>query len=210
MPFDDEAFLRRYPYLFHITARSNLGSIRESRVLLSAFSLANQNGSAATSIKRRITPHPLDRKGQAIWLQTQRKLSRGHIELDPDFTFEGLVQLLNSKVFFWPGMNAEEPIGYGIRYRKSNDWPGDSMTIRVPLRYLITSAEFSRCNSGSPRTNNGIKAKRGPKTFLPAPQFVGSLSDVVVFDGRVALPESVEFYDVNRNCWKSLFDRLTP
>jgi hypothetical protein len=57
------------------------------------------------------------------------------------------------------------------------------------------AAEFSACNSGSPRCHPksphpGRKAPRGPRTFLPAHEFDGPPGGVVeaTFPGGVDLP----------------------
>jgi hypothetical protein len=147
-----------------------------------------------------------------VLLRDQRPLYQGNMELPKEFTFQDFVELLNGKVFFWPG-DHKGPIDYGERhfhrYQK-----GSSIILRCFFRSLIlenvaSEPLFSGYNSGSPRCWNGKKSPRGPDTFLKAHDFKRSPSEVVevVFDGQIVLPADTELGDSTLGCWEPLFNK---
>jgi hypothetical protein len=117
-----------------------------------------------------------------ISVRDQAPLHEGNLKLPTGYTFEELIESLNSRLFFWPG-TAAGPISYGVRHfeRYKQERP---VIIRTDLQSLLSAnpaAEPSYCayNSGSPRCSNGRKSPRGPDTFLPAAKFAKAPTQVV-------------------------------
>lgn len=212
MAFSQESFIRVRPFLYHTTSGNNLDGIRRERRLRSAGSLLDGAGENASSQERRREAKYLELLEGAVWLQTQNPLHRGNIAFEDDYTYESFLELLNSKVFFWPGRNEHGPIDYGIRHKQGNSWPCQPTMLRVPTAALISPqtpglAQFCPYNSGSPRCSGGKKSPRGLRTFLPAQKFERNAGDVVevVFDHTVDLPDSTVFRDEAHSTWVPLF-----
>jgi hypothetical protein len=209
MPFSEARFVEIRPYLYHSTCGTNLEAIRHARQLLSATSLMAKAQQPVAETARRPKPELLH-SGHEIWLQTQRQLHKGNIALDDGFTFENLLSLLNSKIFFWPGTSSG-PIPCGLRHLKGNDWPSAAVLLRVRTQKMLESAnspvEFCAYNSGSPRRVDGRKSPRGPHTFAPARSFERNAGKVVevVFSQRADLPRTTEVWSKTRGDWTPLF-----
>jgi hypothetical protein len=210
MPFPKGRFVEIRPYLYHSTCIANLKGIRQARELRSATSLIATAHNILVMNTRRDSPALVD-GDDGVWLQTQRPLHKGNIALEEGFTFENLVSLLNSKVFFWPG-TVNGPINYAVRHLHGNDWPNPAAMIRVRTQELFETSDFppEYCayNSGSPRCVDGRKSPRGPNTFRPSKTCKRSAGKVVevVFSSRVTLPNTSEIWNQSRTKWTSLFD----
>jgi hypothetical protein len=209
MAFDLDRFASLRPYSYHLTSANNLSSLRACMFLETAAGLAKVTGRPDAVSKPRKEQVLLQARGGAVALQSQSPLHAGNISLEGGWTFEHLVERLNSLVFFWPG-GPQGPINYGERHYHSKSWPESPMVLRVSTSELVRENSsvtplFCRFNSGSPRWSNGKPSPRGPKTFLPADQFSGSISDVVelTFPGRVRLPKSVEIGDIPLGPWRN-------
>lgn len=171
MPLDLERFARTRPYLYHLTAASNIPWITADRRLDSAFALLERSGRADQARVRRKSHLVVHAPGREVVLRDQAPLHRGNLRLPEGFTFEDFVAVLNARVFFWPG-NEAGPIDYGVRHfeRYSHE---DCAVIVVRTKELFdanlgTVPQFCRYNSGSPRCNGGHPVPRGPNTFVPA------------------------------------------
>src|SRR5439155_7137821 len=100
-------------------------------------------------------------------IRDQWPLYAGNIALEARCSFEDIIQLLNERVFFWPGWHTG-PIGYGRRHfeRYENESPA---ILRVPTEKLYAansdaSPQYCRYNSGLPRCSNGLGRPRGTST----------------------------------------------
>lgn len=198
------------PYLYHLTARSNLKRIRETKTLFPAAALMERAGRADLIRLRRRSHERLNIDGQAILLRDQAPLRRGNLMLPSGYQFEDFIENLNGRVFFWPG-TAARPIESGIRHfeRYREEQP---LILRVDYRSLIDdnsdiNPEFCRYNSGSPRCSHGKKIPRGPNTFVTEPDFEGTASQVVevTFGSEVDLPLNTLFGKNPKGPWHSLF-----
>lgn len=212
MAFSQESFLKLRPFLYHTTSGNNLDGIRRERRLRSACSLLDDAGDNASRQERRREARCLKLLEGPVWLQSQHPLHRGNIVFDDNCTFGSLLELLNSKVFFWPGRNEHGPIHHGVRHIQGNSWPCQPTMLRVHTAALISPqtpglAQFCPYNSGSPRCSGGNKSPRGLRTFLPAQKFERNPGDVVevVFDHAVDLPDSTAFWDEAHSTWVPLF-----
>jgi hypothetical protein len=150
MPLSLEAFARLRPSLFHYTARANLNGIRAERALFSVRALGL--GSAAA---RRVQNQELELNGRSVIVRDQLALQRGHVELVGGWTWQTLLDELDSRVFFWPGAG-DLPIRHGQRLARHYRG-ADEVVLRVEFRALLdVNAErppyFCKYNSGGPRT----------------------------------------------------------
>lgn len=186
-------FIQLRPFLFHLTARSNVGRILRLGVLQPATLLLKVAGMESQDCQHRPESLIVSVDGDVVHLRDQRPLYERNVLLQSGWKFGDFLRCLNSRVFFWPGDGAG-PIPIGIRHFKSyaND---DCVILQVPTATLIKGnpdPEFCRFNSGSPRCNNGKPSPRGPGTFLNAAQFAHTPGEVkeVTFTSEVRLSKS--------------------
>ena len=218
MPFSlsDYALLR--PYLYHLTARDNLASIRKDLKLKSADTLLRAANLKAKVRVRRKVAETITVDGRQIMLRDQRPLSENSIAFVGGFTFPEFVEFLNQRVFFWAG-NDLGPAGgaktYGLNHFKTYKDERPAI-LRINFESLIQANPghmplFCQYNSGAPRCSSGHKATgcrvpRGPDTFLPALQFGRGAAAVaeVTFAGHVNLPANVEVASQFEGPWRRL------
>jgi hypothetical protein len=205
-----DSLLQLRPFLYHLTASQNLGSIRRDAGLRSAASVLRGVGLESQIRTRRQGPLFVELEGEKILIRDQDPLHRGNIDLAPGFTFEDLVALLNARVFFWPG-DHKSPNAYGRRHfaRYANEQPA---LLRVPFADLVSAnsdSSLQACtfNSGSPRCSGGRKSPRGPETFTLLSEISATASRVVevVFEHRVSLPPSTTTANGLDERWTPLF-----
>jgi len=207
MAFTLDHFSIARPYLFHLTARDNLACIQEMRELLPTCSLLERAKEGEWRGKKRPGHIPVQLGRRVIWLRDQMPLHAGNMSLPPKWGFADLVELLNERVFFWPGRPNGLPISYGDRHfeRYRNDAP---VILRIPtadaLRANLNLApEFSRFNSGSPRCSGGRPSPRGPRTFLSNADADFTVRTIVevTFRGPFQLPPSTQRSDLPTGPW---------
>lgn len=184
------------PFLFHLTAAANVKRIREEGVLQPAAHLMSRAADRTFLRTRRPDHVSINVAGEQVSLRDQRPLHAGHLALEPGWSFEDLVAALNSRVYFWPG-TAKGPNKVGEshwnRYLREENPPPVMLKIRTP-EFLAANPErlpeLCRYNSGSPRSYQGRKSPRGPRTFLPPAEadFLPSEVVEVTFPGEVRLP----------------------
>ncbi len=210
MPFDSEAFAARRPYLFHLTARSNVARIRSTRRLHSMVVLAREAGREDLLNVRRREHVRLSVQGKAVHIRDQAPLHENNMSLDDGWTFAQFVRHLNERVFFWPG-GASGPIAHGLRHfgRYREERP---VLLRIPTDGLFTANRgarplYCRYNSGSPRWSRGVASPRGSATFVPAGQAPFSPANVVevAFMRGVSLPDGSELGNSPSGPWRRLF-----
>lgn len=186
------------PWLYHLTATSNLDRIRSTRCLFSAASIYEQAGQRDALRARRKRSDSIVVNGDTVIIRDQQPLHAGNMALSAGVGFEDFVAYLNRHVFFWPG-DDDGPIGYGRRHfaRYAGE---DCHIVKVRTVDLIaanrdTPLLVSRCNSGSPRWSGGRAAPRGLATFVLAELFEGTAGRVVevVFRNEVRLPGSTQY-----------------
>ncbi len=194
-------------FVYHLTATQNVGMIRQQRKLVSANKLADADGELQRLQTRRIESVQLSR----ALVRDQQPLHKGNISLSPGFTFEDLLVLLNSQVFFWPG-TPDGPIPYGRRHFQRYESEKPTL-LRIPTVDLVATnapTELSVCkfNSGSPRCSGGRKSPRGPNTFTPISKFIGTPSQVVevTFSDTATLPATTEVSALPTGPWLPLFE----
>ena len=207
MAFTLAQFCNTRPYLYHLTALANLGTILADRSLYSAEYLCERAG--VTLNGKRREHFPLDLDGTPILLRDQRPLHPGNVALGDGWTWDDLLRELNQRVFFWPG-RIDGPSDHGRRHhqRYADERP---LLLRLMTRDVISAnpgrpPEFCRYNSGAPRCTKGRGSPRGADSFVPADRFPGRASQVVevTYVRRVLLPQRVELsHDGGRN-WRDV------
>ncbi|MEO8560644.1 MAG: hypothetical protein ABI601_01125 [bacterium] len=209
MSFDLIAYGRLRPYLYHLTARSNLSRIRQRRSLESAASLARQANEFAIIESRRAAHLPIVVDGESILLRDQSPLHEKNMRLEDGWTFERFIAHLNERVFFWPGSDTG-PNDYGWRHygRYETEKP---VIVRTTFASLVsTNSElvplFAKVNSGSPRWSGGNAPARGSRTFVAANDAAFTAGEVVevTFQGCVELPGDAEVADAPDGPWSAL------
>ena len=199
MPIDLQRFVALRPYLYHLTASENVQRIIRTRILESASSLMAA-ARDVTHLRRKRREHRVIGVGaERVVIRDQAPLHAGNIQLEDGPSFEDIVQLLNERIFFWPG-GPSGPNAYGERYfgRYRDE---DPAVLRIRTSDVVadprnTEPEFCRFNSGSPRWSGGRASPRGPSTFAgPAiATYRPSAVVEVTFVGRVHLPEGSAEY----------------
>jgi uncharacterized protein DUF7002 len=209
VPFDLTAYGSLRPYLYHLTARSNLPRIGQGRVLESAASLAHQANESVVIEAKRARHVPIVVDGEPVVLRDQSPLHARNMMLEDGWTFERFIAHLNERVFFWPGRDTG-PNDYGRRHfgRYETEKP---VIVRVAFASLLAANPesvplFARVNSGSPRWSGGVPPMRGSRTFVAASDAPFGASDVVevTFQGRVHLPPDAQVADGPDGAWVTL------
>jgi hypothetical protein len=209
MGFAQHEFVRLRPYLFHLTARTNLVRLGRTRRIHPASLIFAETGRDDLQRLRRKTLLALTLEGEEIVVRDQVPLHPGNISLSDGWTFESFVEDLNRRVFFWPGTTAG-PIPYGVRHfdRYKDESPA---ILRIPTQELFevnkaAEPRFCRFNSGSPRCSNGLRSPRGANTFVSAggADFSPGRVVEVTFDTTVVLPESAQVCGSSLSDWETL------
>lgn len=193
------------PFLYHLTAASNLSSIIRTREFRCANVLLAESGLTSHSSQRRIAHLAVPASNGSTLLRDQKPLIEGAIEFEDGWDMARFVQHVNQHVFFWPGGH-QGPIKSGMnrfeRYRAERP-----VLLRFPIACLKqVDLRFSRFNSGAPRCSGGKYSPRGSNTYLPAVDFVGTASEVVevVVAEACALPATAELSNHPSGPWKLL------
>lgn len=209
MAFALEDFCAKRPFLYHLTAPSNVESIRDSGVLYSACQILGSSGNShLVSVPRR-GPLTVRANGRYVVLRDQDPLHEGNIFFTDGMTFSGFVAYLNEHVFFWPG-DDHRPNEYGLRHFARYEKQGP-VILRIRSAALVSQnvanqPRFSRYNSGAPRCSHGRHSPRGRSVFQIADQAdfgIGNVAEVV-FVGRIALPRQLEYSYSPRGPWTSV------
>ncbi len=211
MPFTLERFAAIRPFLYHLTATSNVARIRRTKRLDCAARIMAEAGDTSMLRQKRQSLTPLEVGEDTIVLRDQLPLHFSNMELADGWSFERYVESLNGRVFFWPG-DRSGPNDYGQRHFER--YRGENPTIvRFGFDALLsanarTEPLFSKYNSGSPRYTQGLPSPRGPGTFVTASVAAFTASQVVevTFMDLVRLPRQlVEFARMNDGLWRRLF-----
>ncbi len=204
-----ESLIHLRPYLYHLTAASNIPHIRKIREIHSAarlFELAHRQDLASVRRKNHKT---ITVEGEQVTIRDQAPLHPGNVTLGSNWSFGDLVAELNRFVFFWPG-NAISPIGYGLRhfqrYRKE-----DICILCIPFLDLVSANPrcepfVCRYNSGSPRCSGGKPSPRSAETFRSINRSKLRPGQVVevAFTPSITLPMSCKVGTLDLKAWVQL------
>jgi hypothetical protein len=195
MPFSLEDYARLRPFAYHLTSLRNLSTIRRRRVLFSANKLLDEAGE--TTLRRSHRPISIELRIDSglIDLRDQDPLKPWNLTLSSKWTMGDVVEMLNERVFFWPGW-IDRPIDYGVRH--FGRYADDPIAIlRVPTSDLLAAnapraPEFCKWNSGAPRWSMGRRPIRDLHTFMSATRANYRATDVkeLTFLDSAKLPES--------------------
>ena len=208
----EQSFAALRPYLYHLTAASNVGRICRMRRLDCAATLLRLGGCADLVRKRRATRtgRTVRVDNEEVHVRDQAPLHRGNMVLLGGWGFEDFIEHLNSFVFFWPGTN-QGTSAYGVRHfcRNAREQPA---LIRVPTADTLAkncsaSPRFCSYNSGAPRCTKGRGSPRGPNTFAYGERFDRRPSGVVevVYSAGALLPATAELSSSLQGPWRSLY-----
>lgn len=208
MAFNLTQFQNRRPYLYHLTSTVNLDRIRLLNRLESATTLRRLGGQAL-NLQRRINHEEFVIDNLMVSVRDQIALISRNIEFNDGLMIENLNEILNERVFFWPG-TIERPIPTGMRHfqRYEQEQPA---VLRIETQRLFDvnniQPSFCKYNSGGPRCSRGRRSPRGNSTFLPADQNDYNPSDVVevTFVGNVLLPDNTQIKGETWTQWNQLF-----
>jgi hypothetical protein len=208
LPFTLLRFAATRPYLYHLTSRRNFEWLLRGRVMHSTAELLRASGNEQWLTRKRPETVTVTVDDRLIDLRDQQPLYSGKTLLENGWTFERLVQRLNERVFFWPGV-IEGPVSSGRRHYER--YAGESPVImRVKTEDLLSANAcatplFCKYNSGSPRTTQGRGSPRGDNTFIECHRAAYSASNVVevTFLHSVKLPQAIESSDKPSGPWKS-------
>lgn len=150
--------------------------------------------------------------GVLVEIRDQLPLQHGHIQFEPNFTFEDLLAELNAREFFWLGTQ-RGPRGPGeahFRRYQANGW---QVAMRCSLLELLAMNGVDRAyvaasNSGAPRSNSKSGyAIRGPSTFrlLDEAPFTTGMVKELSFRQSVPLPESTEWSSSLDGPWQRIW-----
>ncbi|WP_296454316.1 hypothetical protein [Rubinisphaera sp.] len=209
MAFSDNHFIRTRPYLYHLTDRNNLDHLRVTSLLMSAAALMRQAKETTYLRSKRQSSIQVTINKRLVSIRDQQPLYAGNVAFQDGYLFEDLIEMLNERVFFWPG-RPDGPIDYGQRHfeRYMNDHP---VILRIKTADLFqcnnsVSPLYCRYNSGSPRCSKGHGSPRGPSTFVKAvdADFTASATVEITFVDQVTLPKRVEISNSTRGPWRLL------
>ena len=206
-----EEFIRKRPYLYHLTSRDNIERIKESFLLKSSSTLISSSGLSDEDKEelkqsRRPEGRIISCNGNEVHIRDQKPLIEKSLRkcLTEGMTQEEYIKLLNSKVFFWPTKSRLKK-HYG-RYKNDN-----ISIIRVSTKDLFEindHIEYANINTGATRSVPFYRGAhpRGPNTFIPASEYTFKTSKVaeVVFPDQCRLPENIEICDSPNGDWKGL------
>jgi hypothetical protein len=197
MAVDLDHFCRLRPFLYHLTATTNLGRIFRVRRIYCASLLYEQAGVKNRVIAKRSGSDSITIGRDKVSIRDQDPLHQGNMALQPECSYADFLEILNARVFFWPGTETG-PIPSGLRHfaRYQAERP---TILRVRTADILTAnpkiaPDFCRFNSGSPRWTNGTAAPRGRQTFVSAENadFGAARVIEVTFPRSILLPAVVQ------------------
>lgn len=211
MPFTIDQFISARPCLYHLTSRTNLARIQDTRLLHPASHILAAAGQGHLLAVRRRHHVEIQIDGEVLHVRDQAPLYEGNIGFDGGWTLARFIQDLNRRVFFWPGTE-DRAIDYAHRHfaRYANERP---VVLRLFLQPVLLRNPglvpmFCKYNSGSPRCSYGNKSPRGPNTFVTCADAEFGRGQVVevTFPGSLSLPDGSEYADSYDGPWRELFE----
>jgi hypothetical protein len=194
---EQAAFIKRSPYLYHLTDRRNLDFIFQEKKLFSAKALVELAGlpQAHAFLSGRRPEHTLlEVNGFPVHIRDQRPLNKALNKcLTHDWTPGQYIFHLNQRVFTWPNLHR-----LGIHFgRYAEESPVIFRLDTAAVLALNPQVEITNINSGATRPSGALDGKaaaRGKDTFLPFDRYTRPVSSVaeVTFPVFCVLPNVLE------------------
>lgn len=169
-----EEFIKKVPYIYHLTDSRNLDYILSERRLSSAVNIINSSTLVEKEVlatTRREGHVNLNVNGTEIWIRDQRPLNRALDKcLTPGWTREQYIYLLNSRVFLWPNLKRLQT--HYSRYQNENP-----VILKFEINLALEtnpSPELCHLNSGATRPLGilgGVAPIRGENTFVSIEEY---------------------------------------
>ncbi len=199
MGFDLTAYSKLRPTVWHLTHRDNIARIRTTGKLVPAAGLL------LGPIDR---PRRLRDVGKSgVILRDQDLLNEKSVDLDSG-AFIDFLRDLGRRVFFWSG-GVRGPVRAGRRALAR--YASTDVVLRVSFDDVTKThvPQFTNCNSGATRMQNGQRVRRGLTTFRASHNCPFRPTDVieVTFVGEVLLPASTEWSNTLGGKFNPLFER---
>jgi hypothetical protein len=205
MPLDTLRLAQLRPYLYHLTAEQNLGSIKRHLELRCARLLLESANLMHLASKRRTEHLPIRMGKESLLIRDQKPLAVGAIAFEVGWAMERFTEHINEHVFFWPG-DSTGPIQAGLNHYERYKHERVALVRVSTVDFAPAHAAYSRVNSGAPRCSGGKHSPRGGNTYLPAHLFSGTPSQVieVVAVHSYPLPPTSEVAYVPHGPWRPL------
>jgi hypothetical protein len=209
---DLDKFIKKNEFLYHLTDSRNFEIIKIDWLLLSTESLVNKSTLNIEEKKKFLTnKRPVHKEivinGKNHFIRDQKPISETNLKkcLTNGWSVGEFLQLLNSRVFFWPSL----PRLWSHFTRYQNESPIIIKVSSGSMFEINNHAEFCRLNSGATRSNshlNGAPPDRGIETFLPAEKYLlypGSVAEVT-FPNSCILPKKIYIGKTPNGPWNEL------
>ncbi|WP_207516094.1 DUF7002 family protein [Longitalea luteola] len=204
---DKQEFIKKTPFLYHLTDSRNLDFIKHQKKLLSTSEIVAISGIAEADdfLKSKRPQHSiLVVNGVNVFIRDQRPLNKALEKcLTDNWTPADFIYHLNRRVFMWPNIK-RLAIHYG-RYESENP-----IIFRFNTNDILAlngHVEFSKINSGATRpsaTLGGKAAPRGKDTFQTFEDYSFNISSVteVTFPQYCILPQQFEIGSSPNGDWE--------
>jgi hypothetical protein len=192
---DINDFIKKTPFLYHLTDRRNLPLIITEGKLLSTNLLVqrtNLNNKEEVLKIRRPEHTELVIDGKQCFIRDQRPLNKALDKcLTDGWTREQYIYHLNDRVFTWPTLKR-----LNIHYGRYESEKPIILRLRTDETLnLNTHGEITHINSGATRPSGALEGKaaaRGKDTFKAFEQYTRNVSSVaeVTFPNFCSLPKT--------------------
>lgn len=204
-----EEFIQQTPFLYHLTDRRNLPSIKKWGRLYSTVDLVGKSGiqNANEYLHSQRPQHTsLIINGYEVFVRDQKPLNRALDKcLTDNWTREDYIYHLNKRVFTWPTIN--RLVKHYNRYENEN--PLILKFATEEILALNSNVEITRLNSGATRplgVLGGVAPPRGKDTFKPFEEYDLSIKSVaeVTFLSSCLLPATFDIGSTPSSVWEKI------
>ncbi len=191
---EQDKFIEKRPFLFHLTDQRNLPLIIKYGRLFSTNVLIDRSRNEEYNFLKRAkrkSHFQLDIDGEIFSIRDQQPISEIALKkcLTNNWECADFYECLNNRVFMWP--NLDRLWRHYNRYVNENP-----VILRFETNLLLdinSNAKYCRLNSGATRANSylgGRPPERGIDTFKLAGDFTYSIGSVaeVTFENECILP----------------------
>jgi hypothetical protein len=207
-----QEFSQHRPYLYHLTDEENLplilgGKSLKSTELLAYAAFKNKTEAKEFLRTKRVGHAALTIDTKKFKIRDQLPISLVVLErsLADGLNSGDFLELLNSRVFWWPTKNRLER--HFKRYESEN--PVIIKVITQEMLDINNNVEFCRLNSGATRCHpayGGNAPTRGKTTFLPPDLYQLNYASIaeVTFPKECNLPSNIWIGSTPEGPWKKI------